>query len=70
MKLLCKKLWFRFLRKTYPWTALVLLGWRIVWACEVQLIREQVRFMVTLTKLDWTALTAIAMDLLVPEAWV
>lgn len=70
MKSLCRKFWFRLLRKTYPWTALVLIGWRIAWACELQLIREQVRFMVILTKLDWAALISIAMDLLVPEAWV
>ncbi|AFY47838.1 hypothetical protein Nos7524_1980 [Nostoc sp. PCC 7524] len=63
-------LWFRLIRKTYPWLSLVIQARRVIFASGVERMREQVQFWMLFYKLDFANLLAIAIDLIQPEFWV
>lgn len=63
-------LWFRLIRKTYPWLSLLIQAKRVLFAGSVEQMREQVRFWTIFYKLDFANLLAIAIDLIQPEFWV
>lgn len=62
-------LWFRLLRKTYPWLPLATTIWRIVFFQSSQRQREQLRFWLLVVKIDFANLIALAIDLCQPEYW-
>lgn len=61
-------LWFRLLRKTYPWLPLAATVWRIAFKSS-QRQREQIRFWLLVVKIDFANLIALAIDLCQPEYW-
>lgn len=61
--------WFRLLRRTYPWLPLLMQTVRILIACNPP-YREQVRFWRLLIQVDYAELLAIVIDLAQPEFWV
>ncbi|MEA5566704.1 hypothetical protein [Anabaena sp. UHCC 0399] len=63
-------LWFRLIRKTYPWLSLVIQGRRVIFAASVEQMRERVRFWILFYKLDFANLLAIAIELIQPEFWL
>jgi len=62
-------LWFRLLRRTYPWLPLATTVWRIVFDKSSQRQQEQLRFWMLLVKIDFANLIAMAIDLCQPEYW-
>ncbi|MCG6133802.1 MAG: hypothetical protein MET45_03925 [Nostoc sp. LLA-1] len=64
------QIWFRLIRRTYPWLPLIIQTRRVIFACDNQQVREQVRFWRLFYQLDFAGLIAIAIDLIQPEFWV
>jgi hypothetical protein len=62
-------LWFRLLRRTYPWLPLCLQMGRIALVCQLP-DRELVRFWRLLVQVDFAEFLAIAIELSQPEFWV
>jgi hypothetical protein len=62
-------LWFRLLRRTYPWLPLCLQIGQIALVCNLP-DREQVRFWRLLVQVDFAELLAIVVELAQPEFWV
>lgn len=63
-------IWFRLIRRTYPWLPLLIQARRVIFACNNQQVQEQVRFLRLFYQLDFANLIAIGIDLIQPEFWV
>lgn len=62
-------LYWRVVRRTYPWMPLLILGWRVLITQGNPHDRTLIRFWMLVYRLDLAGLMAIAMDLIQPEYW-
>lgn len=66
--MLCR-LYYRFLRTTFPWLSLVKASCQIATSRGMEKARAQVRFWRLLYRIDFAKLTAEAIDFVRPEYW-
>ena len=64
MQLKTSSVWFRFIKITYPWTALVLRAWQFLCASGLKKTKAEVRLMITLAKTDIASVLSFVNDLL------
>lgn len=61
---------FWLLRKTYPWMHIAILSLAVITSRNTQRQQQLVRLWLTVYKIDFSALLALAIDLAQPEFWV
>lgn len=64
----CPLFWL--LRRTYPWGMLVAIALRFPFTRGLQKQRDQVRFWITLLKIDLPGAFQTLSELLLPETWL
>jgi hypothetical protein len=55
---------FQLLRRTYPWTILIITAWRVVCSRHPQKDREKVRFLTIFAKIDFAGFMSLMNDLI------
>ena len=63
------KLYWRIIRLTYPWLPLAIMLWRMAISTDIHRSRARVRFWMLLTRIDFTNLLAIVIEMAQPEYW-
>lgn len=67
--MLCKLFW-QFLRRTYPWIPLAIALWRATGLAGHDRQRAQIKFWKLYSRIDFAGLLAIAIEMIQPEFWV
>lgn len=64
--MLCKtpRIWFLIVRKTYPWTTLAIIGWRLIEPNGLKKNREKVRFLMAYCKIDFASILSLMNDMI------
>ncbi|WP_029634845.1 hypothetical protein [[Scytonema hofmanni] UTEX B 1581] len=57
-------IWFQLLRRTYPWTILLITAWRVIFSSERKKSKEKVRFLMTFAKINFADFLSFVNELL------